>query len=97
MSLGGLPPIDQALLPRDVRDASPAKREAYTAALGFEQLLVQQLTSSLADSAQDALGGDSPYAGLLPDAMAQGVMAGGGLGLAAQLTQATSPTTEPSA
>ncbi|MGB2712141.1 MAG: hypothetical protein WBC33_11575 [Conexibacter sp.] len=91
MSLAGLPAIDRALLPTDVRDAGgrdPMRREASTAALGFERLLVQQLASSLADSAQDALGGSSPYASLLPDALAEGVMAGGGLGLAAQLTEA---------
>jgi hypothetical protein len=92
----GLPPIDQALLPRDIRGAAPARRNAYEAALGFERLLVGQLTSSLADSTKDALGGETPYASLLPDALADGVMAGGGLGLARQLTDAIAPqTTKP--
>lgn len=91
MSFGALPPVDQSLLPADIRSATPARRNAYEAATGFEKLLVQQLTQSLADSAKDAMGGDSPYASMLPDALAQGVMDGGGLGLARQLTDAIAP------
>jgi len=105
MSFGAAPPIDQSLLPPDVRSAPPARQQAYAAALGFEQLLVQQLSSSFADSAQGTFGGSSddgssdgagagaanPYASLLPDALTQGVMNGGGLGLAAQLTDAIDP------
>ncbi len=93
MSFGSLPPVDRALLPAEIRDAPQARREAYTAATGFERLLVQQLTTSLAESAKDAFGGDSPYASLLPDALADGVMDGGGLGLAMQLTDAIAPRT----
>jgi hypothetical protein len=91
MTLAGLPPVDRASLPADIRTAPPARQEAYTAALGFERLLVQQLTESLTSSASDALGGDSPYASLLPEAMADGVMSGGGLGLARQLADAIEP------
>jgi len=46
----GLPPIDRSQLPADVRDAAPARKQAYEAGLGFEQLLVQQLSQSLVDS-----------------------------------------------
>lgn len=91
MTIAGLPPIDRATLPPDVRAASPQRQDAYTAALGFERLLVQQLTESLAASAREALGGDSPYANLLPEAMTDGVMNGGGLGLARQLADAIEP------
>jgi hypothetical protein len=85
----GLPPIDRAALPADVRSATPERRDAYTAALGFERLLVQQLTESLGS---DTLGGgDSPYASLLPEALADGVMSSGGLGLARQLADAAAP------
>jgi Rod binding domain-containing protein len=93
MSIGpaARPPIDAAQLPADIRTAAPARRNAYAAGLGFERLLVQQLTQSFADSARDALGGDSPYASLLPDAMTDGLMSGGGLGLARQLTDAIAP------
>jgi len=94
MSLpAGLPPIDQALLPQDIRTAAPARKDAYEAGLGFERLLVQQLSQSLTDSARDAMGGDSPYASLLPDALADGIMGGGGLGLARQLADAIQPAT----
>lgn len=103
--LSGLPPVDQAQLPADVRDASPARRSAYEAGLGFEQLLVQQLSQSLVDSTGDGtddgsgggtdaasgIGGGSPYASLLPDALDQGVMGAGGLGLARQLMDAIAP------
>lgn len=91
MSFGALPPLGAAQLPADIRDAAPARRDTYVAALGFEQLLVQQLTSQLADSARSAMGGDSPYASLMPQAMADGVMDAGGLGLARQLTDAIAP------
>lgn len=91
MSIGGLPPVDAAKLPADIRDAAPARRDAYSAALGFEQMLVQQLTTQLAESARSAMGGDSPYASMLPQAMADGVMDAGGLGLARQMTDAIAP------
>lgn len=94
MSLpAGIAPIDQSLLPADIRTAAPARKDAYEAGLGFERLLVQQLTQSLTDSARDALGGDSPYASLLPDALTDGIMGSGGLGLARQLTDAIQPDT----
>ena len=91
MTFAGLPPVDRTQLPADIRQASPARQDAYTAALGFERLLVQQLTEQLAATSRDALGGDSPYASLLPDALADGVMSTGGLGLARQLADAIEP------
>jgi hypothetical protein len=91
MSLAGLPPIDRSLLPADIRTATAARKDAYEAGLGFERLLVQQLSESLADSAGEALGGGSPYAMLLPEALTDGVMNGGGLGLARQLADAMEP------
>jgi Rod binding domain-containing protein len=84
-------PVDQSLLPADVRQGTQTRRDAYTASLGFEQMLVQQLTESLASSARDAMGGDSPYASMLPTAMADGIMDAGGLGLARQLTDSIAP------
>jgi hypothetical protein len=91
-----VPPIDQALLPTDIRDASPARRKAYEAGLSFERVLVGQLTEQLQKTAED--GGDQgggAYAQLLPDALADGVMAGGGLGLARVLADATAPEKRP--
>jgi Rod binding domain-containing protein len=86
-----LPPIDQSQLPADIRSAAPARKDAYEAGLGFEQLLVQQLSRSLTDSPRDAMGGDSPYASLLPDALTDGLMSGGGLGLARQIADGIQP------
>ena len=98
----GLPPIDASQLPADVRTASPARQSAYEAGMSFEQMLVQQLSQSLTDSSDDTtssddgtsssgIGGDSPYASLLPDALTSGVMDAGGLGLARQLMDAIAP------
>jgi len=101
VSFSALPPIDAAALPPDVRTAPPERRAAYVAGLAFEQQLIQQLTRSLAATARGALGGDSPYASLLPTAMADGIAGAGGLGLARQLADAiapadpSDPTTEP--
>ena len=50
MSATGLPPIDQSLLPADIRRGPAARRDAYEAGLGFERLLVTQLATSLASS-----------------------------------------------
>ncbi len=90
-----LPPIDQALLPPEVRAGGAEASRLYAAALGFEALLVQQLTSQLAaDAGLDGGAGDaeeagaSPYAALLPDALAQAVSSSGGLGLASQIYRA---------
>ena len=96
MSVGGLPPMDRSLLPADVRDAGPETRQAYQAALGFERMLVAQLAKQLTDTAggdQETSAATSAYRDLLPDALADGVTAAGGLGLARQLfdsQQATS-------
>jgi Rod binding domain-containing protein len=56
--VSGLPPIDQSLLPADVRKGSDADKKTYTAALGFERALVQELTKTMADTAKPVDGGD---------------------------------------
>lgn len=52
MSLGNIPPIDQSLLPASIRNGTPAQKQAYSSALGFEQMLVDQLSQELAASSQ---------------------------------------------
>jgi Rod binding domain-containing protein len=93
--MAGLPPIDAALLPPDVRKAGPKAEQAYQTALAFESVLTQQLTQSLASTVSDT--GDDEDAGdastsltatLIPDALSQGLSASGGLGLARQLYEA---------
>jgi Rod binding domain-containing protein len=52
MSFGSIAPIDQALLPASVRNGTTAQKNAYTTALGFEQMLVDQLSQELASTTQ---------------------------------------------
>ena len=94
MSLDGLqslPPLAEATLPREVREGSAEDRKMYRAALGFERMLVSQLTERMTDAAQSGSGDDSQPAGLgayrdmLAGALADAVAAGGGLGLAREL------------
>lgn len=86
----GLPPIDPATLPADVRHGTRAHRQAYEAALGFERMLVGQLTKTLSQTAQsdddsspDAAG--QTYRTMLPDTLADAITSAGGLGLARQM------------
>jgi Rod binding domain-containing protein len=87
----GLGPIDRALLPADVRNGTPEDRKRYEAALGFERMLVSQLTQQLADTAKPAgdeeSGATSAYRNMLPGAMADAVVQGGGLGLARTIAE----------
>jgi Rod binding domain-containing protein len=94
--MSGLPPIDQSLLPAEVRNGSAQDKKTYAAALGFERTLMGELTKAMADtakpddssagsgddsgSAQDS--GTSMYMDMLPDQLANGSEQSGGLGLA---------------
>jgi Rod binding domain-containing protein len=94
----GLPPIDQSLLPADVRKGTSADRKQYTAALGFERALVSEMTKTMVATAQPGADGSSSssegddsqpqdaasstYLQMLPDQLADSITAGGGLGLA---------------
>jgi Rod binding domain-containing protein len=97
-----LPPIDQAALPAEVRNGTKQDKKAYEAALGFERMLLGELTKSLADTAKpagsdesdDSASGDgsqdaasSMYMQMLPDQLADAVTSGGGLGLAQSFYQ----------
>ena len=86
-----LPPIDPAALPADVRNGTPQQRKSYEAALGFERMLVAQLAKSMANTAQgdddQADAATTTYRSMLPDAMADGITAAGGLGLARDLVK----------
>jgi Rod binding domain-containing protein len=92
-----LPPIDNSLLPADVRNGSKADQDNYKSALQFERQLVEQLTQSLADTTK-AQGGDEDgddgssaatdsYKQMLPGVMADSIMSAGGLGLARTIAQ----------
>lgn len=82
MSIAGLPQVPSSALPTEVRNGTKADREAYTAALGFEQILLGQLVGEMMP--EGALTG-GPYAAHAQEAFATGLIADGGIGLAAQL------------
>jgi Rod binding domain-containing protein len=91
-----LPPIDNSLLPADVRTGTTADKDRYKSALAFERQLVEQLTQSMADttkaqdsgSSEDGDGSSAStdsYKQMLPGVMADSIMSAGGLGLAATI------------
>jgi Rod binding domain-containing protein len=96
MSLSGASPIDNAMLPADVRAGSKADQDNYKAGLQFERQLVEQLTQTMADTTKSATGSDddsssdattNSYKQMLPGVMADAVMGAGGLGLARTIAQ----------
>jgi Rod binding domain-containing protein len=93
-----LPPIDQSLLPAEVRNGTPERRKEYDTALAFERQLVGELTKQLAATAapeDDAStsAATKTYRDMLPGTLADQIMAEGGLGLASQLDAAMNPQT----
>jgi Rod binding domain-containing protein len=92
-----LPPIDNSLLPAEIRNGSASDKKSYQAALGFERMLLGELTKAMAETAKPVDGGDgeessqpqdaasSMYMQMLPDQLADAVTANGGLGLAQNL------------
>jgi len=87
-AIGSSPALPAVPLPADVRAGGAEARDAYRTAAAFEGLLVRQLTEQLAAST----GGEEPesaasqaYREQLPQALADGIAAAGGLGLADQL------------
>lgn len=85
--LAALPPLAPGAMPADLRSAPKATQDAYRAGLGFEKMLVQQLAKGLekatqADGEEGGDGASSLHAQAIPSALADGVMAAGGLGLA---------------
>jgi len=79
---GGLGLIPEAALPAAVRSGSAKDKEAYKAALGFEQVLLGQLVKSMAS---DGPLSDGPYAAPVQDALSSGLIDNGGLGLAGDI------------
>jgi Rod binding domain-containing protein len=84
-----------AVVPTEVRNGSKEAKEAYAAAVGFERMLVKQLTESLTDSAAVAGGkeGNTPaaYREMLSDGIADAITSAGGIGLAENLYMQVRP------
>ena len=83
--------------PAWVRNGSAQVQREYALGLEFERLLVQQLATSLTETTEPAGEGEGQEGAvrrrgeraldMLPGALADGVLNGGGLGLAAELTK----------
>jgi Rod binding domain-containing protein len=75
-------------VPTDVRAAGRDAEEAYRAAIGFERMLVGELTKAMStapgddDGDDDDRAGTSPHRDLLPGALADAVTNAGGIGMA---------------
>ena len=92
-----IPPVDLPAgiaLPPEIRAAGAGAQQEYRAALSFERVLLGQLTKAMQATVptDDADGGTSAatktYKDMLPDKMADAVLAGGGIGLASDLVRA---------
>ena len=84
-ALSGLPAVPDTALPASVRTGSAQDRQQYSAALGFEQVMLGQLVHSMLPEDSELTQG--PYGDAVRDAFAQGLADSGGVGLAAQLFQ----------
>jgi hypothetical protein len=82
MSINGLPEVPATALPAAVRNGSADDKQAHKAALGFEQILLGQLVDEMLPQGTLTEG---PYAAPMKDALTSGLIADGGIGLAAQL------------
>jgi Rod binding domain-containing protein len=84
-SISGLPMVADSALPADVRRGTATDKQSYKAALGFEQVLIQQVVQSMAGDDQDSPLAQGPYASTMQTSLADALTANGGLGLAQQL------------
>ena len=81
--LSALPQVSEAALPASVRTGTAKDKEAYRAALGFEQVLLGELVSEMTKSTPSL--SEGPRADAVTDAMTASLAAAGGIGLAPQL------------
>lgn len=83
--------ISGAPIPADVRAAGQDAQDAYKAALGFERMLLTQLTKTMfatAEADQDGEGesaATAAYKDMMPGTLADAVTGAGGIGLADDL------------
>ena len=59
LTSANLPPINPALEPADIRNGNAQAKQAYQEALGFEDVLMQQLTQELASTVSSPSGDSS--------------------------------------
>ena len=83
MSIPGLPSVADSALPTAVRTGSESDKQAYKAALGFEQMLVEQMVQTMAGDNGPL--SEGPYAQQMQTTLASAITGAGGLGLAQSL------------
>ncbi len=89
-------PVDAtagAPLPPEIRAASRAVQDEYRSALAFERVLLGQVTKAMGSTMiggpqEGASAATEAYKNMLPDTMADAVIAGGAIGLASDLVRA---------
>jgi hypothetical protein len=89
MTISGLPSVADSALPASVRTGSESGKQAYKAALGFEQMLVEQMVTTMAGESGPLA--DGPYANQMQTTLAGAITGAGGLGLAQQLYKDMTP------
>jgi Rod binding domain-containing protein len=89
-----LPPLAPGtVLPADIRAAGKGAQQEYRTALAFERVLLSQLTKAMqatvgGDDESGASAASKTYRDMLPDKMADALVASGGTGLAHDLVRA---------
>lgn len=78
-----LPPLAPGAIPPSVREAGPEAVEGFRAALGFERIFLTELLSQALPKE-----GDDPRAAMLPETVADAIVAQGGTGVATELSSA---------
>jgi Rod binding domain-containing protein len=87
-------PLDAAgvTLPPEIRAAGAGAQQEYRSALAFERVLLGQLTKAIQATVpsddEGASAATESYRNMLPDTIADAVIAGGGIGLASDLVRA---------
>lgn len=89
-----IPPVDLpagVTLPPEIRAAGAGAQQEYRSALAFERVLLGQLTKAMQatvpSSEEGASAATETYKNMLPDTIADAVIAGGGIGLASDLVR----------
>ena len=78
-------------LPPEIRSAGTGVQEEYRSALAFERVLLGQVTQAMQSTIggpQGASAATAAHKNMLPDAIADAIIAGGGIGLASDLVRA---------
>ena len=91
----GIPSLNVADIPANIRNGNAAAQRAYGEGLAFERVLVNELSQQMASTMFGGGGGMSgaaaAYSSLIPQTLSSSIMSGGGLGLAEEFAQDVDP------